>query len=664
MMRDRGDLRETLQNKARDLFALCDPEGKGYATKTDIEALRDEVPLPPNQLLQVFDALDANGDGKLTLHEFTDGFGIFLGIDALPQNNSDAQGGNETEDDDEMLEELLDHLGARNLFTDEEYVREMWSRVRKEDPVMRSNFEKFISKMAADLKESARERSNLQTTLKNRKEDHEAQVQSLYMEMEEQLRSEKERILEQERRKEQRLRDELEAELQLKDHQLKDLLEKHAQIESQLDELNSVDSEKKSENVKLQKDRDHLESRLAASERMLHEMKNQLSLLRKRSIEERRKRAQEINKQLLDEKDELALGTVQHMPKRVNSFKKNSQIERRADGNSTEIKLPIHMNHSDSEDQQNGSETPGKVRRTSLERTLADNHPLSETERYKNVHANRRPEDAVLSTSSGGSDMEDVDLDIQNNLNSPQREKSGRKYDPPSTSSDRYKSRANSTASVTSRKGLQQKIAKRKSGLEDAAPTRVFKVVFVGDSGTGKTSILQRFCTDTFKATFSATIGVDFQVKTIEVDGERIALQLWDTAGQERFRSMTHQYFRKADGIIIVYDVTSETTFRNVRNWMHNIQEGAQESVMVLLIGNKVDLCESETDRVVRTKDGVRLADEYGSLFFETSAKNGDSVCEAIEALASVLKTKEDEAMEHVLKLQEEEMEKRKRKCC
>ncbi|GIX94709.1 EF-hand calcium-binding domain-containing protein 4A [Caerostris darwini] len=74
-MRDRGDLRETLQNKARDLFALCDPEGKGYATKTDIEALREEVPLPAGQLHEVFDALDANGDGKLTLNEFTDGFG-------------------------------------------------------------------------------------------------------------------------------------------------------------------------------------------------------------------------------------------------------------------------------------------------------------------------------------------------------------------------------------------------------------------------------------------------------------------------------------------------------------------------------------------------------------------------------------------------------------
>ncbi|GFU35400.1 EF-hand calcium-binding domain-containing protein 4A [Nephila pilipes] len=118
MMRDRGDLRETLQNKARDLFALCDPEGKGYATKTDIEALRDEVPLPSSQLHQVFDALDANGDGKLTLKEFTDGFGIFLGIDTLPSNNSNFQDGIEVEDDDEMLEELLDHLGARNLFTE------------------------------------------------------------------------------------------------------------------------------------------------------------------------------------------------------------------------------------------------------------------------------------------------------------------------------------------------------------------------------------------------------------------------------------------------------------------------------------------------------------------------------------------------------------------
>ncbi|GIX89727.1 ras and EF-hand domain-containing protein, partial [Caerostris extrusa] len=601
---------------------------------------------------------------------------IFLGIDTLPQNNTE---GNDIEDDDEMLEELLDHLGARNLF---------YRSVRKEDPVMRSNFEKFISKMAADLKESARERSKLQRTLKNRKQDHEAQVESLYQEMEEQLRKEKEKILEQEQRKEQRMRDELEAELQLKDHQLKDLLEKHALMESQLEELNSTDSEKTHENIKLQKDRDDLESRLAASERVLNDMKSQLSLLRKRSIDERRKRAQaaikvsegialerenlvlelhhlkEVNKQLQDEKDELTLGTVPKIPYCINSLTESAEDQGEQQDCNKQTNGSVKINHSDLKDRHSKSETNRKVRRSSsLERTLTDKHPLSKTDRRTITNIDETSEDAVLSTPSD-QDMEDVDLDLQNNLNSPYGKRGGKKFPDSPSSSDRCKSRANSTASVTSRKTLQHKIAKRKSGLEDAAPTRVFKVVFVGDSGVGKTSILQRFCTDSFKATFSATIGVDFQVKTIEVDGERIALQLWDTAGQERFRSMTHQYFRKADGIIIVYDVTSETTFRNVRNWIHNIQEGAHESALILLIGNKIDLCESENDRVVRTKDGVRLADEYGSLFFETSAKSGDSICEAIEGLASILKTKEDEAMEHVLKLQEEEIEKRKRKCC
>ncbi|XP_042912951.1 ras-related protein Rab-13-like [Parasteatoda tepidariorum] len=111
-----------------------------------------------------------------------------------------------------------------------------------------------------------------------------------------------------------------------------------------------------------------------------------------------------------------------------------------------------------------------------------------------------------------------------------------------------------------------------KTSIDEGVPTRLFKVVFVGDSGVGKTSILQRFCTNSFKTTYSATVGVDFQIKTLELEGERIALQLWDTAGQERFRSMTQQYFRKTDGIILVYDVTCETSFKNMRNWMNSIK--------------------------------------------------------------------------------------------
>ncbi|XP_035212759.1 EF-hand calcium-binding domain-containing protein 4A-like [Stegodyphus dumicola] len=118
MMRGKGDIRGTLLNKAKDLFSLCDREGKGYATKEDLEALREELPLQPNQLDLVFDALDADGDGKLTLQEFTEGFGMFLGIDTLPRNCWESERLQENEDEDEMLEELLDHLGARNLFTE------------------------------------------------------------------------------------------------------------------------------------------------------------------------------------------------------------------------------------------------------------------------------------------------------------------------------------------------------------------------------------------------------------------------------------------------------------------------------------------------------------------------------------------------------------------
>ncbi|VDD95818.1 unnamed protein product [Enterobius vermicularis] len=116
---------------------------------------------------------------------------------------------------------------------------------------------------------------------------------------------------------------------------------------------------------------------------------------------------------------------------------------------------------------------------------------------------------------------------------------------------------------------------------------RIFKVVFVGDSAVGKTCFLHRFCHNRFKPLFNATIGVDFTVKTIKVKDKFVAVQLWDTAGQERFRSITKQYFRKADGVIIMYDVTSEQSFLNVRNWITSVQAGVDENCILCLVGNK-----------------------------------------------------------------------------
>uniref|UniRef100_A0A1I8JKQ8 Ras-related protein Rab-18 n=1 Tax=Macrostomum lignano TaxID=282301 RepID=A0A1I8JKQ8_9PLAT len=181
-------------------------------------------------------------------------------------------------------------------------------------------------------------------------------------------------------------------------------------------------------------------------------------------------------------------------------------------------------------------------------------------------------------------------------------------------------------------------------------PERVFKVVFIGDSGVGKSSVIHRLCQDAFKSTFAATIGIDFQVKAMELEGQVIALQLWDTAGQERFRSITKQYFRKADGIVIVYDVTSAQSYLHLREWLDCIQEGDGDGAVKLLLGNKVDLLaptkKAATEvagsaRAVEAQAAQRLADECSdsgkaapALFFEVSAKSGKSVGEAFVKFA------------------------------
>ncbi|KAG0414094.1 hypothetical protein HPB47_008734 [Ixodes persulcatus] len=196
---------------------------------------------------------------------------------------------------------------------------------------------------------------------------------------------------------------------------------------------------------------------------------------------------------------------------------------------------------------------------------------------------------------------------------------------------------------------------------QPVAPERVFKVVIVGDSGVGKSCLLNRVCKNAFAPTFKSTIGVDFQVKSMTVDGRQVAMQLWDTAGQERFRSITKQYYRRADGVILVYDVSSETSFKNIRGWMCNLQEGVGGEVVLLLLGNKVDLTEVGEERQVSHLQGNKLAHEIGALFYETSAKTSMNVSEAIEHMASLLRIREDEEIDRVLWLKNDS---KKQSCC
>uniref|UniRef100_A0A3Q0R5N8 small monomeric GTPase n=1 Tax=Amphilophus citrinellus TaxID=61819 RepID=A0A3Q0R5N8_AMPCI len=167
----------------------------------------------------------------------------------------------------------------------------------------------------------------------------------------------------------------------------------------------------------------------------------------------------------------------------------------------------------------------------------------------------------------------------------------------------------------------------------------LFKLLLIGDSGVGKTCVLFRFSEDAFNSTFISTIGIDFKIRTIELDGKKIKLQIWDTAGQERFRTITTAYYRGAMGIMLVYDITNEKSFDNIKNWIRNIEEHASADVERMVLGNK---CDVNDKRQVSKERGEKLALEYGIKFMETSAKANINVENAFLTLARDIKRSEN----------------------
>ncbi|XP_022447104.1 ras-related protein Rab-1B isoform X2 [Neophocaena asiaeorientalis asiaeorientalis] len=163
----------------------------------------------------------------------------------------------------------------------------------------------------------------------------------------------------------------------------------------------------------------------------------------------------------------------------------------------------------------------------------------------------------------------------------------------------------------------------------------LFKLLLIGDSGVGKSCLLLRFADDTYTESYISTIGVDFKIRTIELDGKTIKLQIWDTAGQERFRTITSSYYRGAHGIIVVYDVTDQESYANVKQWLQEIDRYASENVNKLLVGNKSDLT---TKKVVDNTTAKEFADSLGIPFLETSAKNATNVEQAFLTMAAEIK--------------------------
>ena len=157
------------------------------------------------------------------------------------------------------------------------------------------------------------------------------------------------------------------------------------------------------------------------------------------------------------------------------------------------------------------------------------------------------------------------------------------------------------------------------------------KCLVIGDSGTGKSSIMMRFADDIFNSNYISTIGVDFKIRTMEFKNKIVKFQIWDTAGQERFRTLTASYYRGSNAILLCYDISDKNTFNNINIWLEEIKRYSTGKPLLILCGNKTDL---EDKREVYKKDAEEYAKINNMYFFESSSKNNSNITEIFELIA------------------------------
>ena len=151
----------------------------------------------------------------------------------------------------------------------------------------------------------------------------------------------------------------------------------------------------------------------------------------------------------------------------------------------------------------------------------------------------------------------------------------------------------------------------------------IFKLILIGNSGVGKSCILQRYIRHSFEESYKCTIGVDFLMKSVIINGISVKLQLWDTAGQEKYKSMVSSYYRGANVALIVFDLTSRPSFDALPLWIENFYKNGPEQKNIILIGNKKDLVD---ERQVTQEEAEMFAETNNMIYFETSAKDGDNI--------------------------------------
>ncbi|KAE8618068.1 hypothetical protein XENTR_v10009265 [Xenopus tropicalis] len=617
--------------RLQSLFSACDVRGSGLVELDDFASVCTDLGVEPSLVEPLFRMLDVDGDGIIDFQDFAAGFEeVSQTLNLQPSHQPPAW-----EEFEGRLRGELQHLSSST----KEWLYGFYQDLQGISvPGLIQQYERLVENVFYDFRAQRLNIEKLESVLKRTEgatakqiAEMEEDLQHHLTKMERQIQDEEllrlnTAIQELQRKHEMEtlsLQTKIDRMTKHKDERLAmESKEESAKLKNQIFDLSQENEELKMNLLRaqtdislLQTEVDRLKDYMADQQSHHNREKDLLNSM----VEERRTFANQIqilneaNKSLYDNNDSMR------------STLTNMENERKRHSSPSRLSEPSVITYSsftaDEDPYRKFSDVATWADRcidsgVSLPRSVGYSDVDSE---FGSEHSNSSEERWNGSIHYGNSEIES---EVDGKL----------KWSP-----SRPLSRAESSAS--SKRKLPA-FTPRKQGVPSEevsqASSPIYRLVLAGDAGSGKSSFLLRLCLNEFRGDIPTTLGVDFQIKKLLVDGDHTTLQIWDTAGQERFRSIAKSYFRKAHGVLLMYDVTSERSFLNVRQWIDEIKNSSDKPIPMMLIGNKTDI-RTELDGI-QTSMGEKLAMAYSSLFCETSAKDGTNVVEAVLHLAREVK--------------------------
>ncbi|XP_027731999.1 ras-related protein Rab-44 isoform X3 [Vombatus ursinus] len=615
----------------QDFFRECGAEHKGFITREDLGKAKFSFLGSPEELQLIFDWMDPERKGSLTPKEFTSGLkNVFSSQIRIPaprkrktrtwifskEEPTSLQPLEEVDPEERRwFLSFMEQLGADHLSLDQAEIWQLWKKLRQEEPHLVGNLEGFLAKVTSRLQETRAEKEALQMTLKKCDDDHHREVRQLCEEMEHQIHSEKQRLQAASDTQGLAYSSMMHQALEAKEREMQYLAEGQRELEAQIDLLRSKRHEVSRENQRLQETQRDLTGQLQQVQGQLQVTKGHLNLARG-----------QVPWQVEEETSDPPAGP------------KNTSDSQHLVSFPEENPLPSLF-----EEERGGlrNQNPEDVRRAEdrgLQRQAQEGSLFPKDSSGNTLGPQDSGQALSILVEAGAQSGSKVLEEQITPLSSEPREENG--------------------SGVT--KATKTQAAGASPGVKSSEPDYLFHVLFLGDSNVGKTSFLHLLHHDSFPAGLTATVGMDYRIKNLVVDDKWFALQLWDTAGQERYHSITKQFLRKADGIVLMYDVTCPESFTHVRYWLDCIQEAGPDDVVILLLGNKID-CVKE--RQVSTEAGQFLAKEIGVIFGECSAILGHNILEPVVTLTRAMREQGAKLKHSVVELEKKEV-KKKAGCC